>query len=184
MTQTCEDTGCSESATHTVTVTAPGEDSVTSQLCRSHEAEAKKAVVEAPLPHLLALAPCPTPPATMNVTTRCGQCGHLVTDGSAALDEGEPCPECGSKIRAFEGTGSDHAAILDYVSTTQKNKADGIKLTTGDSYTKRSGTWSKYTLRIEEATNTYFEEIVLIDGTVITSVASLTNHTALQRRFR
>src|SRR3954454_21080535 len=184
MNQTCEDTACLKVATHTITVAVSGEVSNTSRLCRDHEAEAKIAVVEARLPHLHALVPRPTPAATMYVTAKCGQCGHFVADGSAPLEKREPCPECGSKIRAFDGSGSDHTAILDYVSTTRKNNADGFKLTTGDSYTNRSGTWGKYTLKMEKATNTYFEEIVLTDGTVITSVANRDEHTEVRRRSR
>src|SRR3954470_18240815 len=99
MNQTCGDTACSKVATHTITVAASGEASITIRLCRDHEAEAKIAVVDARLPHLRALVPRPTPAATMYVTAKCGQCGHLVTDGSAPLGQREPCRECGSEIR-------------------------------------------------------------------------------------
>lgn len=107
-----------------------------------------------------------------HVTVKCGNCQlELSEPASTPTGEPQPCPKCGSTIRAFELKLTSTISVKSKI--VAKAKRPGIKkpfyeLISGDDLFRLSGQWNALTQMIDRARNYYLK--IVTDprsGTVI-----------------
>jgi hypothetical protein len=171
----CEwEEGCTDDATHTVTIAFPDSPTETWHVCRLHDRTLKNQAV-------WSRSAAPTPAEEISETeVHCGQCGAELSESAniPAANRG-PCPSCGSYKRDFEVRFSATLHFHDCVRARKKTPGRGgwiVVSRTGDDYTHALGTWGTRELLTDRERDLYREVIVLHDGTRIESVAKLRDH--------
>ncbi|MEW6563408.1 MAG: zinc ribbon domain-containing protein [Pseudomonadota bacterium] len=110
--------------------------------------------------------------ADEHATVKCGNCQlELTESASTPIAERQPCPKCGSSIRAFELKITSTVSVKSKIAA--RAKRPGIKkpfyeLISGDDLFRLSGQWNTLTQVIDRARNYYLK--IVTDprsGTVI-----------------
>src|SRR4051812_37572072 len=87
MTQNCAE--CSAAATHTLTVTTPGDEPVVNVVCRQHDRTEKIDIPKSRLPYLLAMRQ--DSGGTAEKTVSCAECLLPLDDRGVPAADREPC---------------------------------------------------------------------------------------------
>jgi ribosomal protein S27AE len=172
---TCEWPICQATATHTVTVDYPDGAHKVWHVCSEHDKDLKKQVQRSiPLPE-----PAPaSPPTTIQVT--CSDCGQLIAEqADLPAEQRVPCGSCGSKKRMHRVELKSELGL--HSSLGVRHARPGRKgwvrrLLTGDFFSTFHGAWTRRELDIDEDNNSYREQLVHYDGTVVESQAKLSDH--------
>jgi phage FluMu protein Com len=170
----CEGPGCSESGTHTVTIDFPGESREVWTVCRRHERALKRQAV--------ASRPKASPPKQEPTTieVRCGACGGLLAEAPClAIEQRQPCPECGSLQRRVAVGIHEQLPLHDSLRARSRRPGKSgwlVDTEAGDDYTKLLEGWGSREVIYDREQDRYRELIKLHDGTRIESVARLSDH--------
>jgi hypothetical protein len=171
----CEWTGCTDAATHVITVDLPDGGGRVWHVCSEHDKDVKRDVVRSrPRPA--------SPPAAdgSSVTVHCGDCEIPLDEPSdLPVADRDPCPICVSLKRQHRAVLTETLELNASISGTVKRsgaKKFDQRFKTGDDLTRATQTWGTRALHLDRNNDTYLEEITLHDGTSIESRAALHDH--------